>query len=325
MIVCYICLALYILVGTRIHDRGETGEKIKGYISDFFTKWDIEEKCEYIIYKFLINPPEHLVREAWFNHNNNELLKLLPFFIWAAKENRADLFDSSYFLALLPPSGAAEIAGVAALYGSHEFIIQGIKKGIFNKNAIHGAIYMAVVADNTETILSIEGALGWVIDYKNITYSVKGDYSTHTYEPLSLAVSENKLNSLEFLLKRGGDPNGIFDKISKDSYLHIAARSGHVKCVELLCQYGALIDIKDYFGKTPLQDVQGMTNPNPEIVAVLQKYVELKQQLQSNIANSGLINSKATLFQTNNTWNTNAKEFMPAKSANTKEFTPTGF
>jgi ankyrin repeat protein len=51
------------------------------------------------------------------------------------------------------------------------------------------------------------------------------------------------------LIKHGADPN-IKTKHDGRTPLHLAAAEGHLAVVAI--RYGALIDVKDYFGMTPL-------------------------------------------------------------------------
>ena len=72
------------------------------------------------------------------------------------------------------------------------------------------------------------------------------------------AVSQNLIQQVEKLIQEGADVNQeVFDfRGTSCTLLHIAASEGHEKIVELLISNGALIEARNFHGKTPLYQAQ---------------------------------------------------------------------
>lgn len=62
-------------------------------------------------------------------------------------------------------------------------------------------------------------------------------------------VKNNQVEILRHMLKTGCDPNL---KEGKSNLLHIAVRLGYLEICKLLVEYGADVNMKDDFDKTPL-------------------------------------------------------------------------
>jgi ankyrin repeat protein len=74
--------------------------------------------------------------------------------------------------------------------------------------------------------------------------------------PLHKAVAYRRLSAAKFLLDRGANPNA---EINAKKYpfwsgtpLHEAAENGDAKMFDLLVEYGANINAKDAYGRTPV-------------------------------------------------------------------------
>ncbi len=74
-----------------------------------------------------------------------------------------------------------------------------------------------------------------------------------------LAVLENQIDILEFLVDRGCDLNRG-DKEHGHTPLHAAAQKGNLQATEILIASGSPIDIEDKYGNTPLSEA---VFPNP--------------------------------------------------------------
>ena len=75
---------------------------------------------------------------------------------------------------------------------------------------------------------------------------------------LQEAVSQNSIQQVEKLIQEGADVNQeVFDfRGTPCTLLHIAASEGYEKIVELLISNGALIEARNFHGKTPLYQAQ---------------------------------------------------------------------
>ena len=72
--------------------------------------------------------------------------------------------------------------------------------------------------------------------------------------PLENAVKQNDFKKLEELLNQGIDPNTTLTKLWGDTALHIAARHGYFKCIEILLAHGAKAETLNDSGISPLHD-----------------------------------------------------------------------
>ena len=71
-------------------------------------------------------------------------------------------------------------------------------------------------------------------------------------QKLENSVKQNNLGQLEVLLNQGIDPNSALKKHASDTALHIAARHGNFKCIEILLAHGANAETLNDDGFSPL-------------------------------------------------------------------------
>lgn len=83
--------------------------------------------------------------------------------------------------------------------------------------------------------------------------------------PLTVAVEEQQLNMVQFLLDSGANAN-VVDKKLKQTPLHVAASLGFIESAKLLIKHGANINAKDGVGQTPFMEA---AFSSPEIAFML--------------------------------------------------------
>ncbi|KAF7591831.1 Ankyrin repeat domain-containing protein 44 [Aspergillus hancockii] len=84
--------------------------------------------------------------------------------------------------------------------------------------------------------------------------SVTAMLDVHCYEPLELAVHENRLEVVKVLLRHGVDPNksSPLTIAAKRGYMEVALEYAQPMMVDLLLKYGGNIEYRDPCGMTPL-------------------------------------------------------------------------
>ena len=65
-----------------------------------------------------------------------------------------------------------------------------------------------------------------------------------------VAADQDKQNAFEMLIQNGADPSLKMD--NGYSLLHFAAQGGNTSIINKLISLGLDIDLKDFYGKTPL-------------------------------------------------------------------------
>jgi hypothetical protein len=138
--------------------------------------------------------------------------------------------------------------------------------GDCGRNALHWAIH----SRNAEVVsfLLIKGADPCAVTIDH-------------YTPLQLAVLQHASNILEMLLQQPrADPN---QTTQHGSALHLAVRNEDFRCLELLLQHEAEVDVVDGEGKTPLDICQ-----NKQMCEVLKRKGEVGKLVVPNIAKGSL-------------------------------------
>jgi len=85
--------------------------------------------------------------------------------------------------------------------------------------------------------------------------------------PLMVAVSEDKIEIVKLLLKKGANIN-LQSKIGYTA-LHFAAQNNKVEIARVLLESGAKVDIQDGYGNTPLSRAIFSSDEEGEIIKLL--------------------------------------------------------
>lgn len=177
-------------------------------------------------------------------------MQFLPFFAWAAKNDKVELFNLSYFKRLFQKdkNSAKEAIVVAAVYGSISFLTRATQEGLVSSEDIAKACSIAAANhDNTllNALISISRSLG-----------IKSSGSA-----LFWAIRNGHVDTAEILLKAGEPLNDHNDEfMGEDSYLQLATRCGHMKLMKLLISYKADINHQDALGHTALHNAAEKNN-----------------------------------------------------------------
>lgn len=85
----------------------------------------------------------------------------------------------------------------------------------------------------------------------NVTASNISDIS---YTAIMIAAEQGQLQCLEVLIKSGGNVNTVTDNAWKLSALTLASKANNLQCVKMLLDNNAVIDTLDYVERTALSD-----------------------------------------------------------------------
>lgn len=219
---------------------------------------DIEMHCR-MAELFIQNPTPDLYKtienESKSSYNK---FRLLPFFAWAAINNRADLLNTECFARLFVkyPEAAAESLKIAVAFGSKDYVRDAIIAiGI---NTVRTALSIAAASYNQEMLVCIVDTLQkFGLTLKDISYNsvTRGDPflgSIGKDEPLFWAIRSDNIQAVEYLLQNGIDPNNYKDAFSGENHLYLAMRMKNIKVVKMLLEYGADVACKDKLKRTPL-------------------------------------------------------------------------
>lgn len=245
--------------------------EFKEKISDHFSgksgcfSRKLEHKCK-IAAILLSNPNRALyISLKKINHENY----FLPFFVWIAKNDRADLFEISAFrkIFLEHKAAAKRAVLVAAAFGSTALLLKAIEGGFINIREI--AKCLAVAAANGDNSL-----LSRLIEQNQKAKSLQQDQTptsgatlnSTVDQPLFWAIRNKHVSTVELLLKSGQSPNETID-VSGDSYLMLATRGGNVEIMGLLLEHKANINYQDHLGNTALHYAAARYNPG--VISIL--------------------------------------------------------
>lgn len=101
---------------------------------------------------------------------------------------------------------------------------------------------------------------------KNIDINIEEELSGFT--ALRYAVNHSNSSMVEFLCKQKSIIINTKDKKKGDTPLHISVKSGNFKITKLLLEYGADVNIKNYYGFAPLHNIF----PNNQHPGLIKKY-----------------------------------------------------
>jgi hypothetical protein len=242
-------------------------DKISG--KNYQLRRDLENLFQ-ITELFLTNPTEDLEfkldNDKDFLHHSQHFL---PFFAWAAINNRADLLANPYFLKLFmdEPLSANESLVLATAFGSRKFLQQAFQSKSIDDKTINKCFSMAAATGDCETLallIDITKKLNHEDETpeKGIeTRKISGSYiHESTKNPLFWAVRNEHTDATELLLKSGTNPNEITDNFMKETCIKLAARLGNINIMQILLSYGADINFKSGLGKTALHDAASRDN-----------------------------------------------------------------
>lgn len=188
------------------------------------------------------------------------IFRFLPFFAWAAKNNKAHLFDNEYFVKLfvMYSGSAAESIRIAAVFDSKEFLKKAIIVHVKKEKVCREAIAIAAVTSNQALIVTVRDLLGELnLSFSNICHksTMRGDpiigSGMGIDEPLYWAIVSNNNNAVAYFLEHKMDPNDYKDAFTGNSLLHIAVCL-NINIVELLLNHGANVACTNYSQETPL-------------------------------------------------------------------------
>jgi tetratricopeptide (TPR) repeat protein len=220
----------------------------KNNIADFkckivaiFSTKNMQNKCK-IAELFIKNPTSALYSAI---EADSDQFLFMPFFAWAAMNNRSELFDNNCFkkLVAICPEVAAQSLKIAILFGAKNYVVRAIYS--LGTGVIKPALLTAVISEDLNILKCVVHSLSqFKLTLRNISININ--------RVLFSAVRLENLKLVTYLLKKGMNPN-IYD--SEGSTLHLAVRLGNIKLIELLINKNAQIDCNNSFNKiTPLHE-----------------------------------------------------------------------
>lgn len=112
-------------------------------------------------------------------------------------------------------------------------------------------------------------------DLKRLAKEIKSGTDINTCERdgrtlLMIAVSEKKLDLLQYLIKKGADIDRQDDE--GNTALHYACNDNNLEAVKILIENKAAVDIKDIHGNTPLSNAVYFSNGYGDVITLLLKH-----------------------------------------------------
>jgi len=175
----------------------------------------------------------------WHNDNTENMLKILKFF---PNLSHQIIFEESSLIHL-------------AIYKNNLTLLQYLIEHttVVNKNTAHSIVSNAIAENKIEAVTML-------ID-NGYTFNNENKLLKDCQPEIYTAVEYDNVPILELLLNKGANPNiknttniGGREALY-ETPLHLAAEKEKKIIIEILIKNGALINIKDYFGFTPLDRI----------------------------------------------------------------------
>lgn len=222
-----------------------------------FSGFKIIEQCQ-IVELFLHFPNQEL--DSFFSSEEFKLsLKysrghLMPFMAWAARYNKAELVNLSYFKKYFQTDKCSAYSAIliAAAFGSVEFLVKANQEGLLNNYYISLACTVAAACGNEILLTSLMKS--WIAKEGNDT-EAHDEYQIWRpveLDPLQYAIVKGRINIVELLLEAGVPAGEYGDSLFRKSYLALSTFLGNAPIVRLLIAYGANINQQDRNGRSAL-------------------------------------------------------------------------
>lgn len=196
------------------------------------------------------------------NNAANRPLDYLPFFAWAAANNKTECIDNINFQGLFSAykESAKAAVVIAAAFGSKEFLSKAYGAGLIAKEDIRQACAIAAAHKNNLFLEQVFPLLKETnhFPFFNQREKVSGlSFTKYSHSPLFWAIRNQHSDTVELLLRLGISPNGIANDVNKDSHLQFAVRINEVNAVRLLLNAKADLNYIDALGKTVFDYAEG--------------------------------------------------------------------
>lgn len=243
-------------------------DEYKKKISTNLARNNLSGQCEVAVL-LLSNPTSDLVniiseieRKEVYNY------RFLTLFVWAAKNNRADLLDVFHFKKLfqLDKNSAKEAVIVATAFGSVEFLATVIQESLLEEDDIKKACIAAAANGDNNLLLSLIKLSGNNLELINSSIDIAPgktykDYYSEIYSyltPLFWAIRNDHKDTVKLLLEAGASPNETFKNDFNNGYIQLATCVGNTEIIKLLLTYGANINYQDDLGWSALHNAARM-------------------------------------------------------------------
>jgi hypothetical protein len=179
--------------------------------------------------------------------------RFLTLFLWAAKNNRADLFETESYKKLfeLFPEAASDSILAAAAYGcdATDYLRAALQTSNTNDIMLFRNILCIAIMENSQPLLF------YIIDWvKKLNGSLKTlSIQCRENDPLKFAIQSFNDSGLDCLLMNGMDPNKYYS-LFLSTLLHEAVYKRNKSAVACLLQHGMNVNAKSFGGTTPLHD-----------------------------------------------------------------------
>ena len=112
-----------------------------------------------------------------------------------------------------------------------------------------------VIALNLAAGFGLTEVIAYILDTREVEVNAQTDFASAGYTQvgsaaLHAAAKNNKLETIQFLISHGANPN-VFD-FNGRTPLMLAASHGHINSCEMLLRAGADLNLATHFGFTPL-------------------------------------------------------------------------
>ena len=125
-----------------------------------------------------------------------------------------------------------------------------LQKDTYPEAVILEALPTAVSSGNVELVKYL-ASLGWLEVCRKDKYCI----------PIHVAAQYGRVGVMRFLISEGFDAYAVTAPTArggggKESALHLAARMGHIRAVEFLCEQGVNADLRNEYGRTALGEAK---------------------------------------------------------------------